>query len=598
MHMTPRQVYAVATAVALLVAITATSAFGSVGGPIFGEGASFGHRPRQISPASAFVLPSTKQCVSGHQLTIELRTLPHVRWVEATIDVNGARFKTIKRSQLTRPVRLTGLPGGRFALSITARTSDGRGVTTTRSYSACATAPKPVPPPGKQQPPVPPVSPILPVAPVRPVTPVTPEEPPMPTATEGSYTGTDPQGIGGGDVDFNVSPSGNLQDVVVETTKLGCAPSREFYNHFEMAEVTVAADGAFSQEGEQNSVIETAYKEFNEAHITYTLSGNVHEGSAAGVYREDITYNNGTQYTCSTSNQSWTATRDEKQGPASFPATEGSYTGTDPQGIGGGSVDFDVSPSGNLQDVVVETTKLGCAPSREFYNHFEMAEVTVAADGAFSQEVKQTSIIETAYKEFNEAHITYTFSGHVHGAGASGEQRIAGVYREDITYNNGTQYTCSTSNQSWTATRDEKQGPASFPATEGSYTGTDPQGIGGGSVDFDVSPSGNLQDVVVETTKLGCAPSREFYNHFEMAEVTVAADGAFSQEVKQTSIIETAYKEFNEAHITYTFSGHVHGAGASGEQRIAGVYREDITYNNGTQYTCSTSNQSWTASHA
>jgi hypothetical protein len=32
--------------------------------------------------------------------------------------------------------------------------------------------------------------------------------------------------------------------------------------------------------------------------------------------------------------------------------------------------------------------------------------------------------------------------------------------------------------------------------------------------------------------------------------------------------------------------------------RIAGVYREDVTYNNGTQYTCSTSNQSWTASHA
>ena len=143
------------------------------------------------------------------------------------------------------------------------------------------------------------------------------------------------------------------------------------------------------------------------------------------------------EYTCSTSNQSWTATRDEKQGPASFPATEGSYTGTNPQGIGGGDVDFNVSPSGNLQDVVVETTKLGCAPSREFYNHFEMAEVTVAADGAFPQELKQTSVIETAYKEFNEAHITYTFSGHVHGAGVSGEQRIAGVYREDITYNNG-----------------------------------------------------------------------------------------------------------------------------------------------------------------
>ena len=70
---------------------------------------------------------------------------------------------------------------------------------------------------------------------------------------------------------------------------LGCAPSREFDSHFEMAEVTVAADGSFSQELKQKSVIETAYKELNEAHFTYTLSGNVNEGSAAGVYREEIT---------------------------------------------------------------------------------------------------------------------------------------------------------------------------------------------------------------------------------------------------------------------------------------------------------------------
>ena len=140
------RVGAVATAVVVLVAIAATSAFGSVGGPIVGEGASFGHRPRQISAASAFVLPSAKQCVGDRELTIQLRTLPHVRWIGATVDVNGARFKTIKRSQLTRPVRLTGLPSGHFVLSITARTSTGRSVTATRTYQTCVPVSKIVEP--------------------------------------------------------------------------------------------------------------------------------------------------------------------------------------------------------------------------------------------------------------------------------------------------------------------------------------------------------------------------------------------------------------------------------------------------------------------
>ena len=579
---------ALLTALALLLALGATSALAAG----TGTDAATAAKLQPLSPAAVLVLPSTKQCVSRHQLTIRLRKPASLSWLAVTVKVNGRRVLTIKHARISTSLKLGGLPTGQFVLSIAVRASNGRSVTTTRDYRSCP----PTVPPVNPKPPVIPTPPVTPVPPALPVTPVTPPVTTTPSPTEGHYTGTDPQSIERGDIDFYVSPTGNLQDVYVELTELDCTPSKVVYDHFEMAEVHVGSEGSFSQEGEQNGEIETSYREFAPAHMTYSLSGQLLEGHASGVFREEVTYNNGTKYSCSTSNQSWTATRDEKQSATSVPATEGHYTGTDPQDYERGNVAFYVSPTGNLQDVSVETTVLPCAPSKIVYDHFEMPEVTIGLDGSFSHTGEQEGMVETAYGSYEPAHITYTFSGHVHGAGANGEPRLAGMFREDITYNNGTKYSCSTSNQSWTATRDEQnQGAASVPAEEGSYTGSDPQDKIGGNVKFYVAPGGNLQDVFVETTQLGCGATKVIYDHFEMAEVTIAADGSFSHTSEQEGQVETAYKEYEPAHFTYTLSGHVHGAGSGGEQRIAGVYREDVTYDNGTKYSCSTSNQSWTA---
>jgi hypothetical protein len=49
-------------------------------------------------------------------------------------------------------------------------------------------------------------------------------------------------------------------------------------------------------------------------------------------------------------------------------------------------------------------------------------------------------------------------------------------------------------------------------------------------------------------------------------------------------------------HITYTFSGHFHGTDASNRERVAGSFREDITYD-GTSTTCTSNNQFWFATH-
>ena len=94
-------------------------------------------KPAPISPAAAFILPSQNQCVSGRTLTIQVRKLSGVKWLLVSVSVNGRHVKTITLRQTTKPVRLTGLPTGTFLLSITARTTDGRRVSTKRTYRTC-----------------------------------------------------------------------------------------------------------------------------------------------------------------------------------------------------------------------------------------------------------------------------------------------------------------------------------------------------------------------------------------------------------------------------------------------------------------------------
>jgi hypothetical protein len=50
------------------------------------------------------------------------------------------------------------------------------------------------------------------------------------------------------------------------------------------------------------------------------------------------------------------------------------------------------------------------------------------------------------------AKFTYTFNGQLHGPNSDGLQRVAGIFREDITYGSGTTYSCTSNNQAWTAT--------------------------------------------------------------------------------------------------------------------------------------------------
>ncbi len=92
-----------------------------------------------ISGSSAFSLPSATPCVSGHTLTIRLRKIPHVVWAAERVKVNGKLVVMVTHARIGRAVTLTGLPSGKFVVTILATSSRRRTATLSRTYHACST---------------------------------------------------------------------------------------------------------------------------------------------------------------------------------------------------------------------------------------------------------------------------------------------------------------------------------------------------------------------------------------------------------------------------------------------------------------------------
>ena len=660
--------------------------------------------------ASALILPSAGQCVSGRTLTIRLRRRRHVRWVVEKVHVNGRLFETIRRAELTRPVELRGLPRGTFVLSITARTRDGRSVTATRTYRTCVTK-------------TPPPSDLLSVALAgsgsgtvtgsgiscpgscsdsypagtmvtltaasgsgssftgwsgggcsgtgtctvtmssdQSVTATFATNPPpsytltvglagagsgsvkgsgiscpgscsdsypagtMVTLTAASGSGSSFTGWSGGgcsgtgtctvtmssdqsvtatfttaptpgsytisytsqnvsDGSFYVSADGTeLQDVTVPTS-LACTPTYNsgIADHVQFASIAIGSDGSFNS----GTVTETGVIANSPATFTYTLSGRFMRTQVTGSLQEDITFNNGTAYSCTTNPQTWSATRDT-QGTQTTSPPPGSYTvsSTTHQNVSPGSLY--VSADGTeLQDVTVPTL-LACTPT---YNsggdHVQFASIAIGSDGSFNS----GTVTETGVIDSEPATFTYTFSGNFHGTTTAGAERAAGQLRENITFNNGNQISCTTNPQTWSATRDT-QGTQTTSPPPGSYTvsSTTHQNVSPGSLY--VSADGTqLQDVTVPTL-LACTPT---YNsggdHVQFASIAIGRDGSFNS----GTVTETGVIDSEPATFTYTFSGNFHGTTTAGAERAAGQLRENITFNNGNQISCTTNPQTWSA---
>ncbi len=494
-----------------------------------------GNERAPISPAKAFVFPPATRCVRGRTLTFDVRKLKHVTWAGATVKINGTHFKTIGAAQLSRPVKLTGLPTGKFVLSVTARATDGRSVTKTQTYHACSTFPQ-----------------------------------------SGSYSGADSQG---GAVAFDVSTDRHhVQDVTVSPVDLSCSDgSSTSDSNFSIPQATIASNGSFTATSTQNGMFAGS-----PATITYTFTGRFQPSNVTGQLREKVMDTGGSSVTCTSNNLPWTTTRNQQGSQAPALALAGSYSGADSQG---GAVAFDVSTDRHhVQDVTVSPVDLSCSDgSSTSDSNFSIPQATIASNGSFTATSTQNGMFAGS-----PATITYTFTGHFHGLDTSGRQRAAGQLRENVMDTGGSSVTCTSNNLPWTTTWDQQGSQAPALALAGSYSGADSQG---GAVAFDVSTDRHhVQDVTVSPVDLSCSDgSSTSDSNFSIPQATIASNGSFTATSTQNGMFAGS-----PATITYTFTGHFHGLDTSGRQRAAGQLRENVMDTGGSSVTCTSNNLPWT----
>ena len=170
----------------------------------------------------------------------------------------------------------------------------------------------------------------------------------------------------------------------------------------------------------------------------------------------------------------------------------------------------------------------------------------------------------------------------MHGDDGSGRPRVSGTFRETVTYNG---QTCTSGDEFfWNALRDTTQATKQVPDPQaGSYSGATPRTAAGSRSTS--PPTGRRCRTCGAATYLSCSPGGGgLSDRLGIASIPIAPDGSFSGGSAQDGVIGSS-----PAHFTYWVSGHVHGDDASGRPRVAGSFRESVTYSNGTTQTCTSS---------
>jgi hypothetical protein len=93
-------------------------------------------KPAPLKAASVIGLPAAKQCVSRRRITLHLHPPTGIKIKALTVKV--AKRTTHPKLHGTAPVVLSGLPKGRYTVTVTVKLADGRTVKLTRTYKTCA----------------------------------------------------------------------------------------------------------------------------------------------------------------------------------------------------------------------------------------------------------------------------------------------------------------------------------------------------------------------------------------------------------------------------------------------------------------------------
>jgi hypothetical protein len=408
----------------------------------------------------------------------------------------------------------------------------------------------------------------------------------------GSYTGNIPGRTSG--LTFYVSAdSTHVQDVSIPVDDLKCTGegTATMNDRLEALEIKIEAGATFATTQKTEGRLEGHSVAF-----TSTFSGTfaTNGEEASGTYKEEITFAGSTRV-CTTSAQPFTAKRDSQPTQTTAVPPAGSYTGNIP-GRTNGLTLYVSADSSHLQDVSIPVDDLKCTGegTTVMNDELEALEVpleTVAANNASFL----YGATEKGTLEGKPVSIAFTFDGHFHSVNAAGVERLAGTYREDITFEGGSTRRCTTNNQWFSATRDAQPTQTTAAPPAGSYTGNIPGRTGG--LTFDVSSNGShVQDVYIPTDDLKCTGegTETMNDHLEAFEITAKLT-ATGRSFKSAKTEKSAILEGHPVTIKFTFEGHFHAVNNMEVERAAGTYREDITFEGGSTRRCTTNDQWFSA---
>ena len=218
-------------------------------------------------------------------------------------------------------------------------------------------------------------------------------------------------------------------------------------------------------------------------------------------------------------------------------------------------------------------------------------DTAIGPDGSFTATGTEAGVLDNARAKFK-----YSFTGYFEGATPAGSVTVAGTFREDVTFEaGGVSETCSSNDQYWSATHDPQPAPQQSRAVAGNYSGSSPGNYG--SIVFLVAPGGrSMSNISVPNVGIACTPAGSFPSSYSMviSAASINPNGSFAAKATQVATFDNA-----NARATYSFTGYFEGATPAGTLTVAGTFREDIVFaSSGTTETCTSNNQSWTATHS
>ncbi|MGH2938118.1 MAG: hypothetical protein ACRDPE_08360 [Solirubrobacterales bacterium] len=379
-----------------------------------------------------------------------------------------------------------------------------------------------------------------------------------------------------GNVLFWVSPDqAHVQDVTLGTS-LSCDTGASFNYSLALTDIPVVGQSTFGTTEEESTIILG-----RPAKVTTTFKGHFHglSGSgrqrAAGTYREDVAFEDGSGEKCTTGTNSW---------PGEVTANQGSQVLAAPQPGGyltnTGNVLFWVSADReHVQDVTLGTS-LSCDTGASLNYSLAVTDIPVEGQRTFKTTQTEDSIILGKHVT-----ITTVFKGHFQGLSGSGRQRAAGTYRQDVAYQDGSGEKCTTGTRSWPGEVTANQGSQVLaPPQSGSYlTNT-------GNVLFHVSADHAHIQNVTRGTSLTCDSGTSPSSSIAIADIPIEGQTTFHTVQQESGLLGGKPVKF-----TVTFNGHFQGLDGNGHQRAAGTYREDVVYEDGSGTECTTGTVAWPA---